>query len=327
MTYKSDKFCLKWRNFQKNITTSYRELRDSTDFSDVSLVCEDDQQIEAHRIILSACSPFFMNILNKNKHTHPMIYMRGTKTKDLLAILDFVYHGEASVDQEDLENFLELAEELQLKGLTGGDTERDVKENLDFDDCTKSYKSTNETEIQITEKSDKELQLKGLIEEDTERDVIENLDFDDCAKSNKSTNETGIKFIEKADKKKDIPTKYLDVSSNENESVAAINDFKSLSVPKENMKELDDKIHSMIRKIGETKEWTCTVCGKISDYKSNLERHIEANHIYDGGSYACNQCVGVFRLNFYYTNSTFIHVIHHGLVIFVTFVTGPDTPG
>ena len=47
-----------------------------------------------------------------------MIYMRGMKAKDLIAIVDFIYHGEANVYQEDLEGFLALAEELQLKGLT-----------------------------------------------------------------------------------------------------------------------------------------------------------------------------------------------------------------
>ena len=118
MTSSIDKFCLKWNDFEQNIVSSYSDLRKEADFSDVTLVCEGDQQIEAHRVILTACSPFFSTVLKRNKHSHPMIYMRGITTKDLSAIVDFIYHGEANINQEDLEAFLALAEELQLKGLT-----------------------------------------------------------------------------------------------------------------------------------------------------------------------------------------------------------------
>ena len=62
-----------------------------------------------------------MELLKKNKHPHPLIYMRGLRSEDVMAIMDFLYQGEANVLQDDLDNFLALAEELKLKGLTGGD--------------------------------------------------------------------------------------------------------------------------------------------------------------------------------------------------------------
>ena len=110
---------LKWNEFHQTITSSYQELRKGSDFSDVTLVCEDNQHIEAHRIILTAFSTFFSTLLKSNTHSHPMVYMRGIKTKDMAAIIDFIYHGEANIFQEDLAGFLALAEELQLKGMTG----------------------------------------------------------------------------------------------------------------------------------------------------------------------------------------------------------------
>ena len=119
MTFSSEKFCLKWNDFQLNIGSSYNDLRNNPDFSDVTLVCEEDQQVEAHRIILASSSTFFNNVLKRNTHSHPMIYMKGLKAKDLMAILDFIYHGEANICQEDLDGFLALAENLQLKGLVG----------------------------------------------------------------------------------------------------------------------------------------------------------------------------------------------------------------
>ena len=132
ITYSSEKFYLKWKDFQQNIVSSYHDLRKDSEFCDVTLVCEEDKQIEAHKIILTACSPFFSTVLKRNKHPHPMIYMRGLKAKDLVAIVDFIYHGEADIYQEDLDGFLALAEELQLKGLAGAqdDTSNAVQDQL-----------------------------------------------------------------------------------------------------------------------------------------------------------------------------------------------------
>ena len=118
MTYPSEKFSLKWNNFQKNIVSSFRDLGKEKYFSDVTLVCEEDHQIEVHRIILAACSPILSNLLKKNKHSHPMIYMRGLNAKDISTILDFIYYGEVKVNQGDLDQFLLLAEELKLNGMS-----------------------------------------------------------------------------------------------------------------------------------------------------------------------------------------------------------------
>ena len=89
-------------------------MREDQDFSDVTLACEDGQQVEAHKVILVASSPFFQRLLGRNKHPHPLIYMRGIKSVDIVAIIDFLYCGEAAVYQENLDSFLTIAEELEL---------------------------------------------------------------------------------------------------------------------------------------------------------------------------------------------------------------------
>ena len=121
----SEKLCLKWNDFQENIKSSFGSLREDTDFTDVTLACEDGQQVEAHKVILAASSPFFQKLLGRNKHLHPLVYMRGMKSDDLLAIVDFLYRGEAKVYQDNLDSFLAIAEELQLKGLMGKQDGRD----------------------------------------------------------------------------------------------------------------------------------------------------------------------------------------------------------
>jgi len=112
-----EKFCLRWNDFENNISTSFRELRDDKDFFDVTLAC-DDNQLQAHKVILSACSPFFRSILKKNPHQHPLLYLKGVKYENILSVLNFMYHGEVNIAQEDLNNFLAVAEDLQVKGLT-----------------------------------------------------------------------------------------------------------------------------------------------------------------------------------------------------------------
>ena len=115
----AEKLCLQWNDFQENVNNAFRHMRDSADFVDVTMVCEDGQQIEAHKVILAASSPFFQKILKKNNHKHTIIYMRGVKTEELTAIVDFLYLGEANVYEDNLDSFLTIAEELQLKGLEG----------------------------------------------------------------------------------------------------------------------------------------------------------------------------------------------------------------
>ena len=115
----SEKLCLQWNDFKDNITRSFGNLRQENDFADVTLVSEDGQHVESHKFLLSSSSPVFQNILKGNKHNHPLIYMRGLKSEELFAVLDFLYCGETRVYEENLNSFLEIAEELQLKGLFG----------------------------------------------------------------------------------------------------------------------------------------------------------------------------------------------------------------
>ena len=123
MTNLDEKLCLQWNDFSENISSAFGDMRQDKEFTDVTLACEDGQQVEVHKVVLVASSPFFLNILKRNKHPHPLIYMRGVRPENLMTMVDFFYHGEANIYQENLDSFLVLAEELQLKGLRGNQTE------------------------------------------------------------------------------------------------------------------------------------------------------------------------------------------------------------
>jgi len=113
----TEKFCVQWNEFEKDISSAFRHIREDRDFFDITIACEDDQ-IEAHKVILSVCSPFFKNVLLRNKHQHPLIYLKGVSYRDMEAVLNFMYHGEVNIAQDDLNSFLQVAEDLSVRGLT-----------------------------------------------------------------------------------------------------------------------------------------------------------------------------------------------------------------
>ena len=130
----SEKLHLQRNDFKYNVDTLFKRLRDNCDFADVTLACEDGQQVKAHKVILATSSPFFLNLLGINTHAHPLVFMRGLKFNDLVAILDFVYLGEVRVPSENLDSFLAIAKDLKLDGLADEATveAEDIKESLNF---------------------------------------------------------------------------------------------------------------------------------------------------------------------------------------------------
>ena len=88
MKSEDERLCVKWNNFQENAVSVFGTLRGDREFVDVTLACEDGQQVEAHKVILASSSPFFLNLLRKNKHPHPLIYIKGLKSDDLVASHD-----------------------------------------------------------------------------------------------------------------------------------------------------------------------------------------------------------------------------------------------
>ena len=125
----SEKLCLQWNEFQNIVSSAFEDLRSDGDLTDVTLACEDGKQIEAHKVVLSATSPFFLDLLKRNKHPHPLIYMKGIKSDNLMAMVDFFYRGEANVSQDNLNDFLALADEMRLKGLNRQEEPQEILDN------------------------------------------------------------------------------------------------------------------------------------------------------------------------------------------------------
>ena len=91
----SGKFNFTWHKFASHGQDLFKKLMETQEFSDVTIVSDDEHQYKVHRFILSACSTFFENILNANP-SNAVIYLMGIHHEELEAILQFIYLGKAN---------------------------------------------------------------------------------------------------------------------------------------------------------------------------------------------------------------------------------------
>ena len=134
----SERFSLKWTDFQSVVSQSFSVLRQEADFYDVTLVSDDHTQISAHKLVLSASSDFFKSVLRKNPHSHPLLYLSGVDSTSLGFVLDYIYQGEVQIYQNELDIFLDVAQKLKIEGLLS--TEEPV-ETKDFKTREEDYHS------------------------------------------------------------------------------------------------------------------------------------------------------------------------------------------
>ena len=132
----SEKFCLKWNDYNSNISKSFSKLRNEESFYDVTLVSDDQKQISAHKVVLSACSEYFKNILKQNVNPNPLLCLDGISSSEMIAILDYIYCGEVNIYQEDVDRFLNIAERLKLAGLIFSENDAQNHDNIENDACT-----------------------------------------------------------------------------------------------------------------------------------------------------------------------------------------------
>ena len=235
----SEKLCLKWNDFQDNTNTAFGSLRNDNDFADVTLACEDGQQVEAHKVILAASSPFFQTMLKRNKHPHPLIYMRGVKSEDLVAIVDFLYCGKANVYQENIDSFLPIAQELNMKGLTGNGDNTEPLEEINVKPETNRNQPHSSSTFSKVENSPFKDKRKDLYE---------------VQRISAKTTDTTIAV--------------------QNHTVTDVN-VTNIQELDENVKSMMTKSQSFIH--GRRADM-CTICGKEGK-GNNIMDHIEANHL------------------------------------------------
>lgn len=147
-------FSLSWNNFHGNLTKGFAGLLGNSEFVDVTIAVE-GHLLQAHKVILSICSPYFKKMFLMNPCQHPIIVLRDVTHKAMRDLLQFMYHGEVSVKREDLTSFIGTAEVLQIKGLTNKETEEEeIEKEQNLSKQTLEAQNILETDSHNTENYD-----------------------------------------------------------------------------------------------------------------------------------------------------------------------------
>uniref|UniRef100_T1ILI6 BTB domain-containing protein n=1 Tax=Strigamia maritima TaxID=126957 RepID=T1ILI6_STRMM len=154
----SQQFSLRWKNHQTNLLTVFDQLLQNEAFVDVTLAC-DGLSIKAHKMVLSACSPYFQNLFIDNPCKHPIVILKDVKFVELKAIIDFMYKGEVNVSQDQLSMLLKTAETLQIKGLaevTGNNCSEELRKSLSdlSNECVEDAQHAKNMSSEESDKSD-----------------------------------------------------------------------------------------------------------------------------------------------------------------------------
>lgn len=109
-------FHLRWNNHLQNLQSLFENLYNEQSLVDVTISCTDGQ-LYGHKLVLSACSPYFEKVFKENPCKHPTIILKGIKSREMQIILQYMYVGAVDVGEDELELLLDTATELQVKGL------------------------------------------------------------------------------------------------------------------------------------------------------------------------------------------------------------------
>ena len=169
------KINLNWSDFLANVSRSFSNLHGDDLFTDVTLVSDDNKQIGAHKLILSAGSEFFRNILADKSHVHPMLCLDGVNSEELNMIIRYLYVGEVSVPQTSLQNFLKVAQKLKCFGLNEKEPEEQEQRSQMNENLLRSEDSVI-SQHETIEEINQELQIIDEASFIIENEVSEQLD-------------------------------------------------------------------------------------------------------------------------------------------------------
>ena len=80
--------CLKWDNYQSSVSYVFQDLKDAEQFTDVTISTGEGSIMKAHRVLLSAASSYFRDLLSStNNWQHPVLILRDLPYTDLVALL------------------------------------------------------------------------------------------------------------------------------------------------------------------------------------------------------------------------------------------------
>ena len=275
------KLNLAWDKFSDFTSKTFKELWNDDTFTDVILVTKGDQQIKAHKVILCSASSFFKCLFEENPNR--LEYkVENVSSRELCMVLEFIYMGQFSVKEDELDTFLAVGKLLAVEGLL--EDTRPINITVVDNDINEEMKETKpdsveNSKMQLDEikaklyhciicnfQTSKKLYLKRHLQNEHGDIPMENLECDMCE----------YKASKRSHLKRHIKeTKHSEFSCTQCDFKAALKKYLI-------------KHSQLNHTIGIDKLYCCDICDFVSSHKSHLKRHNLAKH--GELNLYCNQC-------------------------------------
>jgi len=285
-----DTFCIGLDEFDTNIRTIWQNLQKEKEFCDMTLACE-GKVIQTHKVIISAISPILRNILRLNTNKYPCIYLRGVKFKELENLLNFIYQGEVCIEEEDINSFLEVGKDLQIKGMASVQMHNSKSISSPMD-STKNLET-----VKIVFSDDLSMETAENIKIETEDTIME-------PSTQIGQTESGSFVVDPSDNYS-RPTKNK-VWNSIKIGTGAVKKVKTEIRPIPNY--AVKKIKSETTVDSAETEFRCEVCCKVYANVGSLNIH---KRIHEGLTYPCERCGKEFTQRVNLTRH--ILAVHQGI--------------
>merc|ERR1712126_487683 len=272
-----EKYNLNWHTYSDHLREMLHNMRKLEYLTDVTLVCDDQRQFKAHKIVLSACSTVFKNIIDHLPLNSSVIYLRGIQHQEMESILEFMYLGVATFYQERMNEFLNVVKNLEIKEISKdvefNDGEKSNDEQ-DVSETTPAHHQSDEHEEESSETDD------SVSNQYTKTNLNVNTNSNESKTIVKSTN--GRFLCDECEKH------YCSKQMLERHFQSSHEGVKYSCNQCNNRFTLQSNLTAHIKSRHEGVKYPCNQCNFQATLQSSLIHHCKSKH--EGVKYPCNQC-------------------------------------
>ena len=263
-----EKYNLDWHTYSDHLREMLHEMMNSNELTDVTLVCDDKRQFKAHKIVLSACSSVFKSIVNDLPQNSSFIYLKGIQHQEMESILEFMYLGVATFYQERLNEFLNVANNLEIKEISNIVEFHDKNVSNEEPEYPENEEATEDVELQTNSNSERHASSAKSME------IMDPSKIKRTSEGKFQCDQCDGKFT-----KKDSLIRHI---QNIHEGV------KYACNQCEHQASSQGSLTNHIRIKHEGVKYVCNHCDQQLTSQGNLTLHIKSKH--EGVKYACNLC-------------------------------------
>ena len=259
----TEKYTLNWHTFTDHLQLMFKDLYEEGKHSDVTLVCDDQTQFKAHKIVLRACSPVFKNIIDNNPSQHPLIYLRGIQSYEMESILQFMYLGEGRFYYERMGEFIKVAKDLEVKEISKGVEIPNVEEIV----TEETVVGEEEKETDDEDDEPRQTPETKIRQRQPRNQILSEAKSTECP-------ECGKVFSRKIDMLRHYRSKHEGIKYRCNQC-----DYEATR---------QDTLQIHIQSKHEGIKYPCNQCDYQATTQGSLQIHLQSIH--EGIKYPCNHC-------------------------------------